>query len=525
MNKEIAILGSSGGNLYTLGGKDPKDLLGEMVKQIQAAGMEVGAIQFVAAEASMDFAKPTTKAHLWTWNGSIPEPVADGTLKEINELAAGEDKKIAKLIEDGNIDGLILASADPKGTNRNAIEAAINANIVATGTGGTSMADAQAKGLKVLAVSGTTGTTNRTRAVAAMYALSQHWDIKYHPVIGNSDESAQSGSVFSRISLRGILMSSLPGFIAMAFALLFTKIPGMPEEGTKIFDIMMNALPVIVSAVAAKQISGLNEVAVCAGVVAGTLSTGGGLIGGILAGIIAGILVNVFMMKCLQWHFPGTTANIFAGGFAGLISGLIIYFFVAPLANMAGNGIQALINMALDYSPILCGAVAGLLIWPAIMGGVYHAAILPIVMLEMSKYGNSFLGSIDMCGLVMVSAGITLANIIYPKSKDEAALATPGFIINVCFGTFVEAAYPFMFSDKITFIGALVSACAGGLVVGYFDVRGTAYVPAVLAPSLSNHPVGFLLGMLTSAGCAFIITLLANKIYKTSKSKTAVTNN
>lgn len=519
MSKKICILGSSGGNLYTLGGKDPKGLLGEMVKQIKAAGMEVGAIQFVAAEASMDFAKPTTKAHLWTWNGNEPEAVADGTLQEINELAIVEDKKVAKLIEDGQIDGLILASADPKKTNHEAIEAAVKAKIVATGTGGTSMADVQSKGLKVIAVSGTTGTTNRTRAVAAMYALSKHWEIKYHPVIGNADESAQSGSVFSRISLRGILMASLPGFIAMAITLLITKIPGMPSEGTKLFDIMIDALPVIVAAVAAKQISGLNEVAVCAGVVAGTLSTSGGLIGGIIAGIIAGILVNIFLMKCLKWHFPATTANLFAGAFAGLIGGMIVYFFLGPLANMLGNGIRDLINLAIKFSPILCGAVAGLLIWPAIMGGVYHAAILPIIMLEMSKYGNSFLGSIDMCGLVMVSAGITLANIICPKTKDEASLATPGFIINVCFGTFVEASYPFMFSDKITFVGALASACISGAVVGMFNVRGTAYVPAIFAPSLSNNPIGFLISMLTAAGFAFLFTFIANKIYRAKKFK------
>ena len=49
----------------------------------------------------------------------------------------------------------------------------------------------------------------------------------------------------------------------------------------------------------------------------------------------------------------------------------------------------------------------------------------------------------------MVSAGITLANVIMPKQKGEAAVALPGCIINICFGTFVEASYPFMFSNKI----------------------------------------------------------------------------
>ncbi|MFK4997860.1 hypothetical protein ACI2OX_11690 [Bacillus sp. N9] len=70
-------------------------------------------------------------------------------------------------------------------------------------------------------------------------------------------------------------------------------------------------------------------------------------------------------------------------------------------------------------NPLIAGLIAGLLIWPAIIGGIYHAAILPIVLLEMERTGNSFLGAVDMVGLVMVSAGITLANIISPRDKGK----------------------------------------------------------------------------------------------------------
>src|SRR5699024_11107086 len=135
------------------------------------------------------------------------------------------------------------------------------------------------------------------------------------------------------------------------------------------------------------------------------------------------------------------------------------------IALSLGNGIRYIIELALNYNSIVAGAIAGLLIWPAIIGGVYHAAILPIVLLEMEKTGASFLGAIDMTGLVMVSAGITLANIIYPKQKSESAIAVPGFLINIAFGTFVEASYPFMFSDRLIFIGAILSAALSGVFV------------------------------------------------------------
>ena len=47
----IAVLGSSGGNLRSHGGDDPARLLGDVRRQIEAAGWELGAVQFVAADS------------------------------------------------------------------------------------------------------------------------------------------------------------------------------------------------------------------------------------------------------------------------------------------------------------------------------------------------------------------------------------------------------------------------------------------------------------------------------------------
>jgi phosphotransferase system glucose/maltose/N-acetylglucosamine-specific IIC component len=84
----------------------------------------------------------------------------------------------------------------------------------------------------------------------------------------------------------------------------------------------------------------------------------------------------------------------------------------------------------------------------------------------------------------------------------------------VGFGTFVEAAYPFMFSDKLVMIGAILSAGVSGLVVGLFGVRGTAYVPSVVAPTVSNSPWGFVLSMLVALVAAFLFTTAANRLAK-----------
>ena len=307
------------------------------------------------------------------------------------------------------------------------------------------------------------------------------------------------------------MMTSLPGFIAMALCLALGKIPAFSvlEE---VFNTLVGIIPVILAAIAAKQVSGLDEVGVVAGIIAGTMSTDGGLIGGLAAGILAGILAYYIIKFCLGHKFPGTTANICAGGLAGLAAGFVGMFLIAPVALWLGNGIKSIIDMALAFNPILAGAVAGFAIWFAIMGGVYHAAILPIVLLEMETTGNSFLGAIDMCGLVLGCAGILLANIVKPRAKGDVAASVPGLCINLFFGTFVEAAYPFMFSSKKVFASGILSATISGAFVGALGVKCTAYVPTFIAPTLANEGKGFamVICMLVAIGTAFVFTLLSN---------------
>jgi fructose-specific phosphotransferase system IIC component len=524
--KKVVILGSSGGNLYYLGGKEPEKLLEELLLQIDAAGMVCGSLQFIAAKASMDSVKEDTPAELYSWDESTHKPtvIAKGTIADVNVAASHLDSEIAAKITDGEIDAVIFMSADPNGANKSAVEAAADKKLPATGTGGTSMALIASKGVNVISTSGTTGTTNRTRSVTFLTSLSKHFGVPYRPVIGKAIDSNQLEPSFvrsfQRINLRGMMLSSLPGFIAMALVLALSKIPGLTMLG-EVFDLMINALPVILAVVAAKQVADLDDVSIVAGIVAGVLSVKGGIIGGIIGGILAGLLVQYIFRKCVEWKFPATTVNIAAGGIAGLISGLAVFFLIAPVALWLGEGIRSLLDLLVSTNGIIAGLIAGLLIWPAIIGGIYHAAILPIVLLEMEQTGNSFLGAVDMVGLVMVSAGITLANIVSPRDKGEAAVAAPGFAINMGFGTFVEAAYPFMFSNKYIFAGAIISSGFGGLLVGLFDVRGTAYVPSFMAPLLSNNMSGFIIAMAGSLVCSFLITLSINKI-NVKKSKNMV---
>lgn len=516
--KRIALLASSGANLRSQGGSDPQKMVADIAKQIHAAGFELGAVQYVSATSSFDSVAQGAQAELWALNGQGRlEVVAKGDLAAVNEQARIQDSSIAQAIADGEFDGVILMSADPKGVNALAVGAAIAAQLPASGTGGTSIADAQQLGLNLVAVSGTIGSTSTTRAVSYVAGLARYWKVKYRPALGTPTQSAgplpelEAGDTnpWRRISIRGTMMGALPAFIALAMILALSKVPFLSDL-TPVFDLLITGLPVVVAAVAARKISGLDEVGLTAGVLAGVLSVNGGVLGGLVGGILAGVLSSYLIGWTLKNRFPVTTANIVTGAIAGLVSGLLVFFVLAPITTEIADSLKVGIEWALDFNPILAGALAGLIMWPAIIGGVYHAAILPLVLLEMSEKGHSFFGAVDMVALVMVAFGITLANVVRPRTSGERALAGSGAAVTFFFGTFVEAAYPFMFGDKRVFGVAIGAATIGGAVAGAFKTEATAYLPAFVAPTVASSPVGLICAMVVSAGFAFVGTYLIN---------------
>lgn len=510
--KRIAVVGSSGGNLYSQGGSDPYGMMREIFTQANSIDADITFVQLIGAGQSMDSIQANAKAKLYYVDNGVLQETAEKTLQEINEEANVYDKKLADMIRRDQIDGILLMSCDPKGVNQEALRAASEKQIPIAGTGGTSMANTQAMGCHVIAASGTTGTTNRTRAISAMAAFAKEWNLKYTPVIGNTGSAkVQEGNIWKRINLHGIMMSSLPGFIAMALCLALSKIPGLSAL-EEVFNNLVGILPIILAAIAAKQVSGLDEVGIVAGIIAGAMSVDGGIIGGLITGIIAGILAYYIINLCFRHNIPGTTANIAAGGLSGLIAGLVGMLIIAPAALFIGNGIKNILDLCIAFNPILAGGVAGFAIWFAIMGGVYHAAILPIVLLEMEATGYSFLGSIDMMCLVMVCAGVQIANIIKPRRSSDRVACVPNLFINIGFGTFVEAAYPFMFSSKKVFAGTILAATISGIAVGALGVKGTAYIPAFMAPFMANpnHALQTVICIVIAIGTSCLFTVLAN---------------
>jgi len=500
--KKVAIVGSSGGNLFHSGGGDPVRLLNEIAAQCRAAGMAVEAALFIAAQSSMDQKGVSVPAELYVWDPGLRafRRMAQGDLDWVNREAVRADGEIARQIGEGRIDGLILISCDPLGVNRQSVAAAVERQLPVAGTGGTSMGTVKSLGANVVALSGTTGTTNQTRAVSFALALSRYWKLPYRMA---------GAKRWREASISGVMTSSIPAFMAVLLIMSLAKIPALAalQEAAAVLE----ALPaVILAVIAARHMSDLGESTMIAGAIAGLLSIQGGVIGALIAGLAAGWLIPRVFQLCTQRQFPATSVNITSAVISGLIPGLVMLFAANAWTMTAGDAVRSALTWTLGLNPALAGLAFGLCMWPLILKGWYHAVLLPLILIEMEEYGNSFIGALDMAGLVMASAGILLAQIAFPLQPADRISARKPLWLNIGFGTFIEASYVYMARSKLVYGGAIAASGLAGAVIGSLGLKSTAYVPFFLAMLFSNDAWGFLWAMLTALLFAFTVGIGAN---------------
>jgi hypothetical protein len=292
--KRVALIGSSGGNLHRLGGSDAAQLIRSVQDQLCRAGAELVAVCFVAADASLDSIGTHSTGALWRIEHGAPRPVTAGPLADVNNVARAEDQAVAELISTGQIDGLILVSANPHGINKASIKAAAQQQLPVAGSGGSSVAAAEAMGVRFVSASGTTGTTNHTRAISYAAGFSRAWGTGYQAL----DLPRNLRELSRRYDPRPILVDSLPAILAIAAVIGVCH--HVPDSTSA--EIVKLALPLMllsISFTAASRTSSVGQAGLLAGVIAGGLALDAGFLGALVAGLLAGTLADVLVASAL----------------------------------------------------------------------------------------------------------------------------------------------------------------------------------------------------------------------------------
>mmetsp|Transcript_10541 Transcript_10541/g.14619 ORF Transcript_10541/g.14619 Transcript_10541/m.14619 type:complete len:133 (-) Transcript_10541:43-441(-) len=114
----------------------------------------------------------------------------------------------------------------------------------------------------------------------------------------------------------------------------------------------------------------------------------------------------------------------------------------------------------------------------------------------------------------LVSAGVCFASVLCPRVEGEKKAAQRGMLVNLKWGDYVEAAYPYMERDRWVMNAAFLAGGLSGGVCGYFRAKGTAYVPAWFLIVCGESSWGCALGMLSAFSVPFVVAYARNLHHK-----------
>ena len=497
--KRVVLLGSSGGNLHRLGGADPAQLLQCVHKELVEAGIELTAACFVCADASLDaVVSETDTGSLWQLRDGVPQPVETGRLTDINARAQHEDAAIAELITSGEVDGVILVSADPHGTNSASVAAAAARRLPAVGSGGSSVAAAEALGVRFVSASGTTGTTNHTRAISYASGFAREWKLRYQPM----GLPATPGAWWRRYDPRPVLVDALPAILALAVGVGIAQYFA-PDTREHVTRLLLPLILVSISHTAASRVSRVGQAGQVAGVLAGVLASNGGVLTALVAGFLAGTLADLMGGAALRYRVPATGANIIASGGAGLAAGALARLGLSSPGHALDHWCARTLASGMEHAGVWLGAALGACMWTLLLRGFYHSVVLPLMVIEFSAAGTSFLAAVDMVALVAVSAGVAAAAILLPRTPEDRRSARRTITVNSLLGTYVEGSLPHVKAHPVALGTAVVAATAGGAVVGACHGMGVTYVPLFALPVIGTAHLGLAAALIVSAGIAF----------------------
>ena len=105
--KRLAIIGSSGGNLYNQGGNDPKKMMEEILYKPDPRGLKLLIYSSLGRTRPWITSQWMQRPDCGHWMGENLQVKCseEMTLQEINGLSRKNDEELARLIREDKIDG------------------------------------------------------------------------------------------------------------------------------------------------------------------------------------------------------------------------------------------------------------------------------------------------------------------------------------------------------------------------------------------------------------------------------------
>ena len=474
--KRIAIIGSTGGNLYLQGGLLGKNLLNSIEREVERWGYNIRAVLYLCADRSMDVINDKSQVTLITKNLDISEG-ASGELSKINQLVASGCEEIGDAIKNGEIDALISISADPAGVNQSVYQFAKHAKIPIVASGASSVAWLRKLGCKVIYATGTTGTSSEFRSINYLTALARYW--------GDNVK----GQVWQRISETVKSASFSFETWTLPYFLMIVILKGLSSYGLPVVEDLYTALLNIAPLVAclAVSLSLLSDprlgmaTAITTGIVVSFFNAG--FVGGILAGYITAVIFNTILHLSAGRRMPGSAQGILI--YSVTVVSIALPFSIAAEFLGALTGIIAMLPERIMAENLFwIGFIVGVTFWPAMESGLYHRVLLPFILLEISVKGISVMGAFDVLCLVVMAVGANIAALFFGGDFKQGLMS---LMENIIYGTNVEYVYTMSEGRRVVRYGLYFLCGIVGIFILKLGLMGVGYLPLFILPFIVEN--------------------------------------
>lgn len=224
--------------------------------------------------------------------------------------------------------------------------------------------------------------------------------------------------------------------------------------------------------------------------------------------IILTVLVLSFVYPLIDRCIPKVLRLVFSPMIVMLVMAPLTLVVIAPAASYLSKGLVMIVKFLYDLSPAVAGAIIGGTRMLVVLTGM-HMSLGAICIENLNQFGYDFLLPMNTMGTLALF-GVCMGVMVRAK-KTETRSVGASTAISAFIGITEPGIYGVLMKFKNALISVMIGGAAGGLIVGIFGGRATAYVNSCilsLPVFMGENFWCVCLGMAVAAATGFIMVLV-----------------
>ena len=229
-----------------------------------------------------------------------------------------------------------------------------------------------------------------------------------------------------------------------------------------------------------------------------------------------------WLEKGLKKIIPSAVQMVFVPFFSLLIMVPATAFILGPFGIQVGNGISNFLYAVNDLSPFIISIIVPLL-YPFLVPLGLHWPLNAIMVQNIATLGYDFIqgpmGAWNFACFGVVSAVFFIS--VRERNRQMRQVSLGGSMAGLLGGISEPSLYGVLLRYRKSYLRLLPGCLAGGVVMGFFNVKASAFVfTSLLTVGAMSPTLGYAIGIATAFFTSFFLVLLFD--YRTKEEKAEV---